>query len=45
MKKLTVKKYTFPGEGQRLVYGCIRRRGETLSDQGKDFLEFVKGRF
>ena len=38
-------KYTFPGEGQRLVYGCIRRRGETLSDQGKDFLEFVKGRF
>ena len=35
-------KYTFPGEGQRLVYGCIRRRGEELSDQGKDFLKFIK---
>ncbi len=38
-------KYTFPGEGQRLVYGCISRKGEELSAQGKDFLEFVKGSF
>ena len=37
-------KYTFPGEGQKLVYGCIRRRGEELSEQGRDFLEFVKER-
>lgn len=38
-------KYTFPGEGQRLVYGCIHRRGEEISDQGKDFLKFMKSRF
>ena len=44
MRKLTVKKYTFPGEGQKLVYGCICRRGEELSEQGKDFLGFVKER-
>ena len=37
-------KYTFPGEGQKLVYGCICRRGEELSEQGKDFLGFVKER-
>lgn len=35
-------KYTFSGEGQKLIYGCIHRRGEKLSDEGEDFLNFVK---
>lgn len=35
-------KYTFSGEGQRLAYGCVCRRGEELSKQGKNFLEFMK---
>lgn len=30
-------KYTFPGEGQKLVYGCICRRGEELSEQERIF--------
>ena len=38
-------KYTFPERGQRLVYGCIRRRGETLQWPGKRFPEFVKEDF
>ena len=37
-------KYTFPGEGQKLVYGCICRRGEELSERGKEFLGVVKER-
>lgn len=36
--------YTFPGEGQKLVFGCIRRKGEEIPEYVEEFLDFIKSR-
>ncbi len=36
--------YTFPGEGQKLVFGSVRRKGEELPGYAEEFLEFLKDR-
>lgn len=36
--------YTFSGEGQKLVFGYIRRKGEEIPEYGEEFLAFIKSR-